>query len=89
MHCVDFVKNTSFKVLATFADHHGLLHVLISSRWINETSDGFTSRIVVCSSSDSSYNLTDTSLISVGYQLHFLALLCTRDLILHARGTIT
>ena len=39
-------------------------------------SDGFISRLVVCSSSDSSYNMTDSSLISVGYQLRFLALLC-------------
>ena len=39
-------------------------------------SDGFISRVIVCSSSDSS---TDSSQITVGYQLRFLALFCTRS----------
>ena len=69
------LKTLCSKVLATFADHHGLVRFLIDKRGSN----GFISRVVVCSSSDSSYNLTDSSLISVGYQLSFLALLCTRS----------
>ena len=39
-------------------------------------SNCFVSRSLVCRSSDSSYNSTDSSLVTVGYQLHFLALLC-------------
>ena len=38
-------------------------------------SNGFFSRRLVCRSSDSSYNLTESSLIMVDYQQHFLA--CT------------
>ena len=33
----------------------------------------------MCRSSDSSYNLTNSSLITVGYQLRFLTLFCTRS----------
>ena len=35
--------------------------------------------ILLCRSSDSSYNSTDSLLVTVGYQLRFLALLCTRS----------
>ena len=33
----------------------------------------------MCSSSNSSYNLTDSSLITVGYQLYFFGFNCTRS----------
>ena len=32
MHCVDFVENTLFKILVTFADYHGLFHFLMNSQ---------------------------------------------------------
>ena len=63
------LKTLRSKVLATFADHHDELSI------DERDSDGFISRLVVCSSSDSSWNLTDSSQITVGYQLRFLALL--------------
>ena len=39
MNCVDFVENASFKSSGNinFADHHGLLHFLMSSRSMKET----------------------------------------------------
>ena len=46
------LKTLRSKVLATFADHHGLDELSIDER----DSDGFISRLVVCSSSDSSCN---------------------------------
>ena len=41
-------------------------------------------------SSESSYNSTDSSLVTVGYQLHFVALLCIiLDLVIwHARWAV-
>ena len=75
MHCVDFIKTLCSKVLLTFAD---LLRFLTSSRLMKRDGEHFISRLVVYSSSDSSYNSTDSSLVIVGYRLRFLALLCTR-----------
>jgi hypothetical protein len=40
---------------------------------------GLFSRYKVCSFSDRCYNSTNSSLITVGYQLRFLALLCARS----------
>ena len=37
MHCVDFIENALFKVLATFADHLCFLCFLMSSRSTKET----------------------------------------------------
>ena len=77
---MDFVENACSKVLVTFADHHAWCSSLLDELLIDERdSDGFILRLVVCSTSDSSYNLTDSSLISVGYQLRFLASLYTRS----------
>ena len=53
--------------------------------------DHFISRRLVCISSDSSYNSSDSSLVTVGYQLRCLASpsLSALDLLIwHARGTI-
>ena len=52
-------------------------------------SNGFFSRRLVCRSSDSSYNSTDLSLVTVDYQLRFLPLtLCVLNLLIwHTRGT--
>ena len=72
MHCVDFVENALFK---TFSDHHGFVEL-----WLDERdSSRFISRRLVCSSSDSSCNSTDSSVVTVGYPLRFLALLCARS----------
>ena len=46
------------------------------------------SRRLVCRSSDSSYNLTDSSLVTVGYQLRFWLYFVLDLLIWHARDTI-
>ena len=72
MYCVNFVENASFK---SSGDICWPLwpSLLLDELSIDERdSDGFISRLilVVCSS----YNLIDSSLITLGYQLHFLAL---------------
>ena len=69
-------------VMVTFAYHLCYLHFLISSRWTKEIySDGSFSRRPVCRTNDSSYNLTDSSLVTVDYQQHFLAcdFLCVKQ----------
>ena len=87
MHCV---KTVCSRVLATYA---GFLRFLMSSLIDERDSDCFISRFVECSSSDSSYCLTDLSmlLVTIGYQLRFLALhdIVLNLLIWHAHGTIT
>ena len=70
-----FLKTLCSKVLATFANHCCLLCFSIDER----DGDRFISRTLVCRSSDSSYNSTDSSLVTVGYRLRFLALLGTRS----------
>ena len=79
MYCADLVENTSFNssddICWPLWPSSLLDELLIDER----DSDGFISRIVACSSSDSSCNLTDSSQITVGYRLRFLALLCTRS----------
>jgi hypothetical protein len=70
----------------TFADHHCLLNLLLDKLSIDEReSDRFISRLVVCRSSDSSSNLTDSSLFTVDYisttlpNLGFTFFVCTRS----------
>ena len=76
------------KILATFDDQSCLLQFFDELSVDKRDSDHFISRTIVRRSSDSSYNCTDSSLVTVGYQLHFLAL-CALDLLIwHARGTI-
>ena len=58
MHCVDFVENALFRSSGDIAQ----LTMDIGD------SDGFFSRILVCRSSDSSYNLTESSLITADYR---------------------
>ena len=64
------------KVLVTFADHHAWPSSLLDDLSIDERdSNGFISRLVMCSSSD---NLTDSSQITVGCWFLFCAdLACT------------
>ena len=55
-------------------------------------SNYFILRRIVCRYSDSSYNWTDSSLVTLGYQLYMLRswLYFVLDLLIwHARGTIT
>ena len=52
---VEFFKNTCSKVMATFADHIGLLGFLRWTKWAAMTS------FQVCRSSDNIYNPTDSS----------------------------
>ena len=86
MNCVDFVENASFKSSGDICWPPWPSSLLDELSIDKRDSDGFISRLVVRSSSDSSYNLTDSSQITVGYQLRFLAL----DLLIwHACGTIT
>ena len=58
------LKMLCLKVLATFADHRCLLRFVSSSRSTRD--DYFIS--ILCRSSDSAYNSTDSSLVTVGYQ---------------------
>ncbi len=62
------------KVLAIFDDHLCLLRFLANSPIDKRDSDGFFSNRIVCRASDRSYNLTDSSLVAVLNQLHFLAI---------------
>ena len=71
------LKMLCSKVLAIF-------NLLLPSSLLDELSiderdsDGFISRRSVCRSRNSSYNSIDSSLVTVGYQLRYLALLYTR-----------
>ena len=82
MHCVVFVENDLFK---SFGD---ICWPPLPSSFLDELSmdkidnDGFFSRRLVCRSSDRSYNLTDSSLVIVNYQLRFLPwtfFVCTKS----------
>ena len=87
MNRVDFI-NALFKSWVTFADQHLLL---VELSFYERDGNNFISRGVVCRSSDGSYNSTDSSLVTVGYQLHFMILLslCALHLLIwHACGTI-
>ena len=69
------------KVLVTLADHLCLLCFFASSQWTNKT---------VCRTSDSSYNLTNSSLVTVDFQQSFMAsdfFVCSKMLIMHVRHT--
>ena len=69
------------KVLATFADHLCLLHFLTSFQWTRDSDGFFFSSRLVCMTSDSSYNSTDSSLVTVDYQQSFMAcdLVCSKS----------
>ena len=90
MYCVDFVENALFKSSGDICWSPPPSSPL-DELSVNETdSDRFISRLVVCRSSDSSYNSTDSSLLTVDYQPRFLGLLslCVLDLLTwHARAT--
>ena len=73
---MDFVENASFKSSGDICWPPWPSSLLDELSIDERDSDGFISRIVVCSSSDSSCNVTDSSQIIVGHQLRFLALLC-------------
>ena len=86
MYCVDFVENALFKSFGDIFRPPRPSSLLVEFSLDERDSSRFISRRLVCSSSDSSCNSTDSSLFTVGYQLRFLAL----DLLIwHARGTIT
>ena len=79
--CVDFVENGLFKSSGDIC-WPPLPFSLLDELSINERdSDRFIKGLVVCRSSDSSCNSTDSSLLSVDYQLRFLAtfFVCTRS----------
>ena len=67
-----------FKVMATFADHHGLLRFSDQLLMDKGDSDGFFSSRLVYRTSDSYYNSTNSLLLTVDYQQSFMAcdLLC-------------
>ena len=82
MHCVDFVENALFKSSDKIC--WPLLPSLLLDKFSMDKrdSDGFFSRRLVCRRSDSSYNSTDSSLVTVEYQLCFLRLtffVCTKS----------
>ena len=63
MHFVDFIENASFKSSGSICLPPWPRFSFLGKLSINERDrDGFISRLIVCSSSDSSYNLTDSSL---------------------------
>ena len=75
LYCVDFVKNALFKNSGDTCSPplpSSLLDELLMDK---RDSDGFISRRIVCRTSDSSYNSTGSPVVTVGYQLRFLALL--------------
>ena len=73
-NCVDFVENALFKSSGDMcADYHHLFRLLMSSQSMKRTA--LISRLVVCRCSDSSYNSTDSSLLTIDYQACFLGLL--------------
>ena len=81
LYCVNLIENAYSKVLARSADHHYLLCFLMNSRWTRD-SDGFFSRRLTHRTSDSSYNLTGSSLVKVDchYQQSFLAFFLCSEL---------
>ena len=82
MHCLAFIENALLK------SSDDICWPPLSSSLLDELSmdkrdsDGFFSRRLVCKSSDRSYNLTDSSLVIVNYQLRFLPwtfFVCTKS----------
>ena len=83
MYCAGFVENTLFKSSGNF-----YWWFLTTSQWIRD-GDRFISSRLAYRYSNSSYNWTESSLVTVGYQLRFLALLHpTRSADLACTGTI-
>ena len=90
MHCVDFVENTLFKSSGDIFWPPLPSSLLDKLSMDKRDSNGFVSWRLVCRCSDSSYNLADSSLVTVDYQLCFLPLtsLCVLNLLIwHTRGT--
>jgi hypothetical protein len=84
MHCVDVIENALFKSSGNNCWPH-LPSLLLDELSIDERdSDRLISSLVVCRSSNSSCNLTDSSLLTVDCELCFLALLslCVLDLLI-------
>ena len=71
MHCVDFVESALFKSYSdiNLGDHLCFLTSLSGQM----RQDGFISSRLVCRTSNSSYNWTDSSLVTVDYQQSFVA----------------
>ena len=73
IHCVDFAENALFK---SFSD---ICWLPLPSSLLDQLSvdkrdsGGFFSSRLVCRTSDSSYNSTDSSLVTVDYQQSFMA----------------
>ena len=92
MHCVDFAKNALFKSSGNiyWSPLPSLLFGQLSvDKW---DSDGFFLSGLMCRTSDSSYNSTDSSLVTVDYQQSFVAsdfFVCKKLLIVHVRHTFT
>jgi hypothetical protein len=87
--CVDLVENALFKILETFADHQVLclLRFLMTSRWIKRQRSlhfkkcaGIAIVLVL--------NSIDSSLVTVGYQQHFLPLCVLNLMIWHIHVVI-
>ena len=90
MHCVDFAKNALFKSSGNiyWSPLPSLLFGQLSvDKW---DSDGFFLSGLMCRTSDSSYNSTDSSLVTVDYQQSswlLTSLYVAKLLIMHVRHT--
>jgi hypothetical protein len=84
MYCMYFVENALFKSSGNIC-RSPLPSSSLDELSIDEMdSDQFISRLAVYRPSDSSYDSTDSSLLTVDYQLRFLGLLssCVLDLLI-------
>ena len=91
MYCVDFVEIALFKSSVTFSDHLCLPRFFDEFLLNKRDSDGFYSRRIVGTSSDRSYNSTDSSVNMLNCQLVWLGFLTSCALILltkHACGPL-
>ena len=92
MHCVDFAENALFKSSGDIC-WSPPPSLLLGQLSVNKRdSDGFFSSKLECRTSDSSYNSTDSSLVTVDYQQSFVAsdfFVCKKLLIVHVRHTCT
>ena len=77
IHCVYFVENTLFKGYGDIW-WSPLPSSLLDQLSVDQRdSDGFFSSRLVCRTSNSSYNSTDSSLVTVDYQQSFVACVCS------------
>ena len=76
MYCVDFFENALFRSSGDICCAPLLCLLLIELSMNKRDSDGFFSRRLVCTTSDSSYKSTDSSLVTLYYQLCFLPFVC-------------